>query len=87
MPDQALVIILVLQEYLCCSYGWSYRCLHIVVGVVLVTAVGTAVGLFEPRLVDFIMDRLPTDNPVTKMLLASRAGAANAKTAKKIKKN
>ena len=56
------------------------------VGVVLVTAVGTAVGVFEPKLVDFILDRMPVDNPVTKMLLAARTGAANARTARKTKK-
>ena len=79
------------QEYLCCDYGWSYRFLHIVVGLILLSIVGTVVGLSEPKLVGFILDRLPVDNPVTKLLLARtaaiRSTARGAAKQKKKKKN
>ena len=80
-----------LQEYLCCDHGWSYRVLHIAIGLVLLSIVGTAVGLSEPKLLGFILDRLPVDNPVTRLLLertaAIRGTARTAAKQKKKKKN
>lgn len=59
-----------MQETVCCD-GWIYRGLHVLVGVVLLSAVGSLVGWSEPQLVGFILDRLPVDNPVTRHLLAA----------------
>jgi hypothetical protein len=53
----------------------------------LVSVVGTAIGIFEPQLVGFILDRMPVDNPMTKVLLAARTGrVVSAKRDKKKKR-
>lgn len=69
---------------MCCD-GWVYRGLHVFVGVVLLSLVGSLVGWSEPQLVGFILDRLPVDNPVTRHLLAAtgRTAAGGRKAKKK----
>lgn len=52
-----------LQEKLCCSYGWSFRLLHLLVGVLTLGLVGTVVAFTEPKLVQFMLDRLPMQSP------------------------
>ena len=51
------------QEKLCCSYGWSFRLLHIFIGFLALGMVGTVVAFTEPRLVQFMLDRLPMQSP------------------------
>lgn len=37
----------------------------------LLSVVGSVVGFSEPQLLKFIAERMPTDNPITKQLLAT----------------
>lgn len=56
------------------------------IGAALISAVGTVVGLTEPQLVGFILNRMPTDNPLTRRLLTVVEGTSTANTIKKKKK-
>lgn len=52
-----------LQDKLCCTYGWSYRILHIFIGFLALGMVGTVVAFTEPQLVQFMLERLPMQSP------------------------
>lgn len=78
--------VLILQEYFCCVYGWSYRLLHVAVGAVLLGVMGMVVGLCEPQLLGFVVDRLPVDNPITQQLLLATRGGNIHRSSKKKKK-
>ncbi len=78
-----LLFFFCLQDFFCCKYGWLYRCLHIVVGVVMLGVVGMVIGLSEPELVGFMLDRLPVNNSVVKQLVSITRTRQASKDAKK----
>ena len=51
------------QERLCCQFGWGYRLLHIFIGFLVLGMVGTVIAFTEPKLVQFMLDRLPMQSP------------------------
>ena len=81
-----------MQDRLCCSYGWSYRFLHVFIGFLTLGIVGTVVAFTEPRLVQFMLDRLPMQSPAlakqfTQVAIKSGIYKETNKKAKKKKKN
>ena len=72
-----------MQKYLCCSSGWIFRLLHILVGGGLLSIVGMVVGLSEPELVRFIIERLPKDRLTQKILDAVQINSRTRTTNRK----
>ena len=61
------------QEYFCCGFGWSYRLLHVTIGFLCLSVVGAVMGMSEPRLLQFVADRLPVKQSQIAMRLIATA--------------
>lgn len=57
-----------------------------VIGVFLLSVVGSLVGWSEPKLVDFILERLPVDHPITMHLLTATGRTPVVRGSRKAKK-
>jgi len=69
----AFVITAVSEEYFCCGFGWSYRLLHVTIGFLCLSVVGAVMGVSEPRLLQFVADRLPVKQSQIAMRLIATA--------------
>lgn len=76
------------QDRLCCNYGWSYRLLHIFIGFLALSGVGTVVAFSEPKLVQFLLDRLPMQSTdmLKQFIQVAKKSGVYKETPKKPKK-